>query len=92
MSIVLCYLRFDCYVEVSSVVVFDANTLEILHSHELGKNELAMSIKSCVLGDDPQPYYAVGTAVVLTDETESKSVHIYYLALVPIFCLDILCK
>uniref|UniRef100_A0A915B6F3 DNA damage-binding protein 1 n=1 Tax=Parascaris univalens TaxID=6257 RepID=A0A915B6F3_PARUN len=60
-------------IEVSSVVVFDANTLEILHSHELGKNELAMSIKSCVLGDDPQPYYAVGTAVVLTDETESKS-------------------
>ncbi|KHN84948.1 DNA damage-binding protein 1 [Toxocara canis] len=59
-------------IEVSSIVVFDANTFEILHSHELGKNELAMSIKSCRLGDDPQPYYAVGTAVVLSDETEAK--------------------
>nr|AVV64025.1 CPSF A subunit region family protein [Anisakis simplex] len=59
-------------VEISSIVVFDANTFEILHSHELGKKELAMSIKSCTLGNDPQPYYVVGTAVVHMDETEAK--------------------
>lgn len=59
-------------IEVSSVILLDANTFEVLHSHELGKNELALSVKSCTLGDDPQTYYAVGTGLVYNDETEAR--------------------
>ncbi|VDN05556.1 unnamed protein product [Thelazia callipaeda] len=58
--------------EVSSLLLLDANTFEILHSHEFELNEVAMSLVSCKLGNDDQPYYVVGTAVILSDETESK--------------------
>jgi len=36
------------------------------------QNEYAMSIISCKLGDDPTPYYVVGTAMVVPDESEPK--------------------
>lgn len=35
-------------------------------------NEFALSLISAKLGDDPNPYYVCGTAVVNPDETESK--------------------
>ncbi|MFH4976853.1 hypothetical protein AB6A40_003562 [Gnathostoma spinigerum] len=59
-------------VEVSSVLLLDQNTFEFLHACQLGKDEMAQSIKSCKLGDDPDPYYVVGTAIVSNDETEAK--------------------
>lgn len=37
-------------------------------------SEYAMSLVSCKLGDDPNHYYAVGTAVVNPDEAEPKQV------------------
>ncbi|OZC09249.1 hypothetical protein X798_03793 [Onchocerca flexuosa] len=58
--------------EVSSVLLLDSNTFEILHSHELEGSEMAMSLASCQLGNDSQPYFVVGTAVIMSDETESK--------------------
>ncbi|CAG9535052.1 unnamed protein product [Cercopithifilaria johnstoni] len=58
--------------EVSSILLLDSNTFEILHSHELEGSEMAMSLASCQLGSDSQPYFVVGTAVIMSDETESK--------------------
>lgn len=60
--------------QVSSILLLDSNTFEILHSHELEGSEMAMSLASCQLGNDNQPYYVVGTAVIMSDETESKMV------------------
>ena len=36
------------------------------------QNEYAMSIVSTKLGDDVNPYYVVGTALVVPEETEPK--------------------
>lgn len=60
--------------QVSSLLIFDANTLEILHSHELGDGELAISLESCHLGQNNQPYLVVGTAIIHAEEAEAKSV------------------
>jgi DNA damage-binding protein 1 len=37
------------------------------------QNEYAMCIESCKLGEDLTPYYVVGTALVVPDETEPKA-------------------
>lgn len=36
-------------------------------------NEFALSLISAKLGDDPNTYYIVGTAMVYPDESEPKS-------------------
>ncbi|KIH54852.1 CPSF A subunit region, partial [Ancylostoma duodenale] len=59
--------------DVHSVVTLDDNTFEYLHCHELGPCEQALSVISTKLGDDPTTYYIVGTALVYSDETESKN-------------------
>ncbi|VDM57392.1 unnamed protein product [Angiostrongylus costaricensis] len=59
--------------DVHSVVTLDDNTFEYLHCHELGPCEQALSVISAKLGDDPVTYYIVGTALVYSDETESKN-------------------
>lgn len=57
----------------------DANTFEILHCHEVGKNEVVMSLRSCELGgQEKRSYYAVGTALIYDDETEAKLVNILF--------------
>ncbi|KAK6013748.1 CPSF A subunit region [Ostertagia ostertagi] len=56
-----------------SIVTLDDNTFEYLHCHELGACEQALSVISTKLGDDPTTYYIVGTALVYSDETESKN-------------------
>ena len=61
------------------MIILDPNTFETIHSHQLGPQECAMSIISCKLGDDPQVYYAVGTAKLQTDESEAKLVIVSYL-------------
>jgi DNA damage-binding protein 1 len=47
--------------QVYSLLIIDQNTFEVLHSHQLMQQEYAMSLLSCKLGDDPNPYYVVGT-------------------------------
>lgn len=59
-------------VEVHNVLILDHHTFEVLHAHQLLSNEFAMSIVSCKLGDDPNHYYAVGTALVNPEESEPK--------------------
>lgn len=59
--------------DVHSIVTLDDNTFEYLHCHELGQCEQALSVISTKLGDDPTTYYIVGTALVYSDETESKN-------------------
>lgn len=46
----------------------------VLHAHQLMTSEFAMSLVSCKLGDDPNYYYAVGTAFLNPEESEPKQV------------------
>ncbi len=50
--------------------VLNDQTFELLASYALKPNECACSLTSCLLGDDPLPYYVVGTAIVLPSEEE----------------------
>ncbi len=58
--------------EVHSVLILDQNTFEVVHAYSFGPHEHLLSIVSCTLGDDPTPYYVVGTAMVYYDESEAK--------------------
>jgi len=49
------------YFQVYSLLIIDQHTFEVLHSHQLMQQEYGMSLLSCKLGDDPNPYYVVGT-------------------------------
>ena len=44
----------------------------VLHAHTLLQNEFATSLISAKLGDDPNTYYIVGTAIVNPEEAEPK--------------------
>ncbi|CAL8110980.1 unnamed protein product [Orchesella dallaii] len=59
-------------IEVHNLLIVDQHTFEVLHAHQFMQNEYAISIVSCKLGEDPNHYYVVGTAVVLPDESEPK--------------------
>ncbi|XP_025085056.1 DNA damage-binding protein 1-like [Pomacea canaliculata] len=58
--------------EVHSLLVIDQHTFEVLHAHQLMPNECATSLISARLGDDPNTYYIVGTALVHPEEAEPK--------------------
>ncbi|XP_072930200.1 DNA damage-binding protein 1 [Epargyreus clarus] len=58
--------------EVHNLLVLDHHTFEVLHAHQLMATEFAMSLVSCKLGDDPNHYYAVGTALLNPEESEPK--------------------
>ncbi|CAH1637547.1 unnamed protein product [Spodoptera littoralis] len=58
--------------EVHNLLVLDNHTFEVLHAHQLMTNEFAMSLVSCKLGDDPNHYYALGTALLNPEESEPK--------------------
>ena len=45
----------------------------MLHAHQLLANEFATSLISARLGDDPNDYYVVGTAMVYPEEAEPKA-------------------
>ena len=51
----------------------DQHTFEVVHSHQLLQSEYACNVLSCKLGDDPTPYYVVGTAFIHPEEAEPKS-------------------
>ena len=59
--------------EVYSLLIIDQHTFEVFHSHQLMQQEYATSILSCKLGDDPTPYYVVGTALIHPEESEPKT-------------------
>ncbi|CAG4930678.1 unnamed protein product, partial [Parnassius apollo] len=58
--------------EIHNLLVLDHHTFEVLHAHQLMTSEFAMSLVSCKLGDDPNHYYAVGTAILNPEESEPK--------------------
>jgi len=58
--------------EVYSLLIIDQNTFEVLHAHQLMQQEYGMSLHSCKLGDDPNPYYVLGTGTVNPEESEPK--------------------
>ncbi|CAG9859415.1 unnamed protein product [Phyllotreta striolata] len=60
-------------VEVHNLLIIDQNTFEVLHAHQLMQQEYAMSLISCTLGNDPNPYFVVGTANVNPEESEPKT-------------------
>lgn len=51
----------------------------VLHAHQLMANEFAMSLVSCKLGDDPNYYYIVGTAILNPEESEPKQVNYLFI-------------
>ena len=59
--------------EVHSFLIVDQHTFEVVHSHQLMQQEFASSVLSCKLGDDPTPYYVVGTAFIHPEEAEPKT-------------------
>ena len=59
--------------DVHSLLIVDQHTFEVFHSHQLMQQEHATSILSCKLGDDPTPYYVVGTGFIHPEESEPKS-------------------
>jgi DNA damage-binding protein 1 len=64
----------DIEMGVHSICFLDSNTFECLNVLELNKQEVGISICSALLGDDPMPYFAIGTAIVVPDELEPKQV------------------
>lgn len=59
--------------EMNNLLVLDQNTFEVLHAHQFMQTEFAMSLMSATLGDDPNTYYIVGTAIVNPDEPDPKT-------------------
>ncbi|CAH1785310.1 unnamed protein product [Owenia fusiformis] len=59
-------------IEVHSLLIINQHSFEVLHAHELMANEFATSLISAKLGDDPNIYYIVGTAMVYPEEAEPK--------------------
>ena len=55
-----------------SLLIIDQHTFEVVHSHTLMQQEQATSVLSCKLGNDPTPYFVVGTGFVHPEESEPK--------------------
>lgn len=64
--------EFGHEVEIYNLLIIDQNTFEVLHAHHFMQTEYVLSIISAKLGDDPNTYFIVGTALVNPDETEPK--------------------
>lgn len=64
--------EFGSEVEIHNLLVIDQNTFEVLHAHQFMQTEYALSLISAKLGDDPNTYFVVGTALVNADEPEPK--------------------
>lgn len=66
-------VEFGQEIEVHNLLVMDQNTFEVLHAHQFMQTEFAMSLMSAKLGDDPNTYYIVGTAIVNPEEPDPKT-------------------
>ncbi|KAH9394713.1 DNA damage-binding protein 1 [Tyrophagus putrescentiae] len=58
--------------EVFHLLIIDQTTFEVIHAHQFMVNEVALSITSAKLGDDPNIYYIVGTSFINPEELEPK--------------------
>ncbi|XP_064600976.1 DNA damage-binding protein 1-like [Liolophura sinensis] len=56
----------------TNLVTVLCSLLTVLHAHQLLPNEFATSLISAKLGEDPNTYYIVGTAMVYPEEAEPK--------------------
>uniref|UniRef100_A0A1B0DIH4 Uncharacterized protein n=1 Tax=Phlebotomus papatasi TaxID=29031 RepID=A0A1B0DIH4_PHLPP len=68
--------EFGQEVEIHNLLVIDQNTFEVLHAHQFTQSEYAMSLMSAKLGNDPNTYYVVGTAIVNAEEPEPKIIQV----------------
>jgi DNA damage-binding protein 1 len=59
-------IEYGQEMEINNLLIIDQNTFEILHAHQFMQTEYAMSLMSAKLGDDPNTYYVVGTAIVVS--------------------------
>jgi len=59
-------------IEVYNLLIIDQHSFAVLHAHQFMPNEYALSIVSAKLGEDTNPYYVVGTALVVPEESEPK--------------------
>lgn len=66
------YTEFGQEVEIHNLLIIDQNTFEVLHAHQFMQTEYALSLMSAKLGEDPNTYYIVGTALVNPEEPEPK--------------------
>lgn len=64
--------EFGYEVEIHNLLVIDQNTFEVLHAHQFMQTEYALSLISAKLGDDPNTYFVVGTALVNAEESEAR--------------------
>ena len=46
--------------------------LSVLHAHQFQPNEFATSLLTAKLGEDPNTYYIVGTALVYPEDAEPR--------------------
>lgn len=58
-------IEYGQELEINNLLIIDQNTFEVLHAHQFMQTEYAMSLMSAKLGDDPNTYYIVGTAIVV---------------------------
>ncbi|XP_075223029.1 DNA damage-binding protein pic [Lycorma delicatula] len=65
-------MEYGLEVEVHNLLIIDQHTFEVLHAHQLMTTEYALSLVSTKLGDDPNTYYIIGTALVNPEESEPK--------------------
>uniref|UniRef100_A0A6M2DKV7 Putative splicing factor 3b subunit 3 n=1 Tax=Xenopsylla cheopis TaxID=163159 RepID=A0A6M2DKV7_XENCH len=64
--------EFGQEVEINNLLILDQNTFEVLHAQQLMQTESALSLISTTLGDDPNTYFIVGTALVNPEDSEPK--------------------
>ncbi|XP_014287545.1 DNA damage-binding protein 1 [Halyomorpha halys] len=64
--------EYGIEVEVHHFLLFDQHTFEVIHAHQMMQTEYCLSLITAKLGDDPNHYYIVGTAIVNPDDSEPK--------------------
>lgn len=69
-------VEFGQEVEIHNLLIIDQNTFEVLHAHQFNQAEYALSLMSAKLGDDPNTYFVVGTALVNAEEPDPKVRHL----------------
>lgn len=58
--------------DINNLLIIDQNTFEVLHAHQFMPTEGIIALMSAKLGDDPNTYYVVSTALIYADEPEPK--------------------
>lgn len=64
--------EYGTEIEAHNLLIIDQNTFEVLHAHQFMQTEYALSLISAKLGDGPNTYYIVGTAIVNPEEPDPK--------------------